>query len=146
LDALSREQDKPVSEILNQLAEINKVAANNSSGWISEGCWTTSLAKDDLNLRSTARNVGNREGSVPQLTGSFDISDWIKQNFRAAPGQEIKIVQSAGVIAGSGGATPLPQPEGEPRTFKLTGSSITSPLLSPYGQQCGLKRSSQRNV
>jgi hypothetical protein len=145
LDALSREQDKPVSEILNQLAEINKVAANNSSGWISEGCWTTSLAKDDLNLRSTARNVGNREGSVPQLTGSFDISDWIKQNFRAAPGQEIKIVQSAGVIAGSGGATPLPQSEGEPRTFKLTGSSITSPLLSPYGQQCASIEISQLN-
>lgn len=54
-------------------------------------------------------------------------------------------MQNAGVIVGPGGATTLPPPEGEPRTFKLTGSSITSPLLSPSGHQCASIDISQLN-
>ena len=61
---------------------------------------------------------------------------WVKENFQTAPGQEIQLRTLGAVMAGPGGATPLPPPQGEPRTFKLSGGSIAGPLRSPAGTHC----------
>jgi hypothetical protein len=83
--------------------------------------------------RSASRNVGEHAGSIPILQGG---SDWVKKNYRAAPGKEIRFVQTAGVVAGPGGATPMPPPDGEPRIFALSGSSGALSLRSPSGKHC----------
>ena len=86
--------------------------------------------------RSATLNVGSQEGSISQLHGGIDIADFIKKNFRADPGKEIRLVQNAGVIAGPAGGTPIPGPEGEPKDFLISGSSTVGLLRSPLGQHC----------
>jgi len=66
----------------------------------------------------------------------MDLTEWVKRNFRAAPGSEISLVQSAGVVAGLGDAIPMPPPEGDPRKFVLSGVSAAGVLCSPSGQPC----------
>ena len=83
------------------------------------------------------RNVGEHEGSVGQVFAGMDMLDWIKKNFRAAPGKKLQLHQLGGVMVGPGGGVPLPPPEGNPRTFTLSGSSIAVGLVrAPTGQHC----------
>jgi hypothetical protein len=136
LKALARAADRSPEEMLDALAAINAAAARNSRGWVSEGCWVTSQVADGRVRRTAMRNVGEHGGSISLLHQGLDLSDWIKKNFRAAPGKEIRLVQSAGVMAGPGDAVPVPPPEGEPRKFTLSGASVTGILRSPSGQHC----------
>jgi len=136
LKALARAADSPPGETLDALTAINAVAARNSRGRVSEGCWVTSQVADGRVRRTATRNVGEHGGSIPQLLHGLDLSDWIKKNFRAAPGKEIRLVQSAGAILGPGDGVALPPPEGDPRKFTLSGSSVTGMLRSPSGQHC----------
>ena len=134
--ALARAADGPPKEILDALTAINAVAARNSQGYVSEDCWVTSQVADSRVRRSAMRNVGDRGGSIPQLQSGVDLSDWIKKTFRAAPGKEIRLVQSAGAILGPGDGVPLPPPEGDRRSFMLSGSSVTGLLRSASRQHC----------
>ena len=136
LMALARAADAPSKEILDVLTAINSVAARNSQGYVSEGCWVTSQIADGRARRSAMRNVGDRAGSIPQLEVGGDLSDLIKKNFRAAPGKEIRLRESVGVIFGPGDGVPLPPPEGDPRRFMLSGSLITELLRLASGQHC----------
>lgn len=103
------------------LAAINAVAAKHSRGYVSEACWVTSQTVDGPLLRSASRNIGQHQGNIRFLLGEFDVLEWVKKNFQAAPGKEIGIVQSAGV---KGPGTPQPPPTGEARRFTLSGSSV----------------------
>jgi hypothetical protein len=134
LKALARDLNKSPEEIRKALAGINAIAAGASKGWISQECWVGSQFEDGTLRRVQTHGLGGVvEGSVPHLVGGLDMLQWVKENFRTAPGQNIQLVQSAAVMAGPGGATPLPPPEGEPRTFKLSGGSVESALRSPVG-------------
>jgi len=145
LMALARAADAPPNQILDTLAAINAIAARNSQGYVSEGCWVGSQVADGQVRRSAMCNVGDHGGSIPLLQGDMDLSDWIKKNFRAAPGKEIRLVQSAGVVVGRGGGTPMPPPDGDPRSFTLSGSSATGLLRSASGQHCASIEVAQLN-
>jgi hypothetical protein len=45
--------------------------------------------------------------------------------------------KSACCVLGPGDGVPVPPPQGEPRTFTLSGASVTGLLYSPFGQHCG---------
>jgi hypothetical protein len=136
LRALARDLGRPPEHILNALANINAIAAKHSRGWVSEDCWTTSQIADGRVRRSASLNVGQHPGGAPALFGGFDLHEFIKKNFRAAPGKEIRFVQGAGVMAGPGDATPMPPPAGESRRFVLSGSTVTALLSSQAGEPC----------
>jgi hypothetical protein len=131
LKALARDIGTSTRRVLDTLAEINSIAAKSSGGYVSQACWVTSQVADDGDLRAASLNVGQHSGDIHSLFRGFDLPDFIKKNFRAAPGQEIRFVQGAGVISGPGGGTPLPPPTGEPRRFALSGSSLSGSLCSP---------------
>jgi hypothetical protein len=135
LRSLARDIDKSPEQILNSLSEINAIAAKHGRGYVSEACWVTSQIADDSVSRSASLNIGQHPGSIPLLTESFDMSEWVTRNLRAVPGKEIRLVQSAGLRIGPGGGTPLP-PMGEPRRFTLSGSSVVTLLRSPAGDPC----------
>ena len=136
LRALARDTSKTPAHVLDALADINTIAAKDSRGYISEGCWVTSQVADGRVRRSASRNIGQHQGNIPSLLGGFDLSEWVRKNFRAAPGKEICIVQSAGATYGPGDGTPLPPPTGARRPFTLSGSSVAALLYSPTGEQC----------
>src|SRR6266571_1966592 len=137
LKALARNTDKSPEEIRKALADINAIAAGKSKGWISEECWVGSQFADGTLRRIEKHGFGGVvEGTVPQLVGGLDMLQWVKENFRTAPGQMIQLQPLGAVMAGPGGATPLPPPEGEPRTFTLSGGSIVGTLRSPAGTHC----------
>jgi|HubBroStandDraft_6_1064221.scaffolds.fasta_scaffold136454_2 hypothetical protein len=136
LRALARAVDRPPDQILKALADINAIAAKDSNGYVSQDCWVTSQTVDGRVRRSASLNIGQHEGAIHQLVGGFDVSEFIKKNFRAAPGKEIKLIQGAGAMAGPGDAIPLPPPSGEPRRFKLSGSTVVGLLRSPTGDHC----------
>jgi hypothetical protein len=136
LRAASRNIKQSGNAVLDTLAEINAVAAKNSHGWVSETCWVTAQTSDGASQRSVSLNIGQQAGMVPHIVGGVDISEWIKKNFRAAPGKEITFVQGAGVKTGPYGATPMPPRTGDPRIFEFSGSSINVPLLSTIGERC----------
>lgn len=133
LKGLARDVGKSPKEVLDALAEINAIAAKHSRGYVSEACWVTSQVADGSATRSASLNIGQHPGDIHSLLGNLDIPEFIRKNFRAAPGQEIRLVQSAGV---TGQGTPLPPPTGEPRRFTVSGSSATGLLRSPTGDQC----------
>jgi hypothetical protein len=133
LRALARAANRPATEVLDELAAINAAAARNSQGYVSEECWVTSQIADGATRRSAMRNVGERGGLIPLLMHGMDTSRWVKENFRAAPGKELRLVQRAGVM---GRGVPLPPPEGDPRTFKLCGASVRGLLRSTSGHHC----------
>jgi hypothetical protein len=89
LRALARDVGKSPKEMTDALADINATAAKNSRGYISEKCWVTSQTADGPTRRSTSINIGQTQGRIPLLVGNFDIFDWVKKNFQAAPGKEI---------------------------------------------------------
>ena len=137
LEALARAAgNKMPSEIIDELSAINAIAARNSGGSVSEECWVKSQVTDGGARRSAGRNVGEQVGAIPLVQAGMDMTEWARKNLRAAPGKEIRLVQNAGVIAGPGDMAPMPPPEGEPRTFRLTGSSTTMRLCSPSGKDC----------
>jgi hypothetical protein len=136
LRAISRRVDLPRTEIMNRLSEINSISAANSGGVVSKECWVTAQTADGEDRLSAALNIGQQPGSISQLLGGMDLADWIHKNFRAAPGREIGLVQSAGVIKGPGAKVPIPSPEGKPRDFIISGSSIKGLLKSPSGRDC----------
>jgi hypothetical protein len=135
LRALARDNSKSSKEMMDILAEINAVAASHSHGYVSEDCWVTSQVADGRIRRFSARNVGG-EGYISQLMGGIDLSEWIKKNFKAAPGKVLGIVQAVGATFGKGDATPVPPPSGEARRFKLSGSGVVASLRSPAGDEC----------
>jgi len=135
LRAASRRIRESLTQVLDILADINAIAAKNSKGWVSESCRVTSQRSDGAFERSVTRNVGQQPGAVPHIIGGMDISEWIRKNFRAAPGKEITFVQGAGIKTGASGGTPMPPPTGEHRKFKLSGSSISVPLFSSTGER-----------
>jgi hypothetical protein len=138
LKALARDTAKSLEEIRKALADVNVIAAGKSKGWISEECWVGSQFADGAALRRIEKHGfgGVVEGTVPQLFGGLDMLQWIKENFQAAPGQKIQLHPIGAVMAGPGGATPLPPPEGELRTFTFTRGSIVGALRSPAGTYC----------
>jgi hypothetical protein len=145
LEALARDEAKAPSQILKALAEINALAAKNSHGYVSENCWVTSQIADGRVRRSASMNIGQNPGNVSMLFGGFDVTDWVKKNFRAAPGQELGLVQSAGVMAGPGDAIPNPPPRGDSRRFTLSGSSVAASFNSPTGEKLASIEISQLN-
>jgi hypothetical protein len=125
-------------DIQDGLAAINAIAAGNSQGYVSKECWVTSQqASNGGGLRFAAINVGEQKGLVTHVRGGFDVFDWVKKNFRAAPGKEIGLRQRVSMmIPGQEDVRPVPPPEGDSRKFTLSGSSATGPLLSASGQHC----------
>src|ERR1019366_10957 len=96
--------------VMSALIDINVIAAKNSGGYVSEDCWVTSQFADGRVRRSAGRNIGQHPDDIHSLLGGFDLPEFIRKNFRTAPGQEIRLVQSAGVMVGPGDGTPLPPP------------------------------------
>jgi hypothetical protein len=136
LRALARAIGDPSQQILKALADINAIAAKDSQDYVSEDCWVTSQIADGRMRRSASLNIGQQEGAIHQLVGGLDLSEWVKKNFRAAPGKEIKLIQSAGLVAGPGDGTPQAPPSGKPRRFTLSASSVGASLHSPTGDHC----------
>jgi hypothetical protein len=136
LAALSRPVDNEPKTILDTLADINAMAARNSGGYISEGCWVTSTLADGRVRRSTMQNIGTQGGSIPQLFAGVDLWEKIRRDFRAEPGKELRLDTAASAIFGPGDTIPVPPPQGEARTFNLSGSSATGLLQSTCGV-CG---------
>jgi hypothetical protein len=137
LAALSRATDNEQKRILNTLAEFNAIAAQNSGGYVSEGCWVTSTLADGRVRRSAMQNVGTQGGSIPQLFAGVNHWEVIKRDFRAEPGKELRLDTAATAIFGPGDSILVPPPHGEARTFKLSGASITGSLRSASGHVCG---------
>ena len=129
LKALARISRRTPKEILDALKAINASAAQNSVGYVSEECWVTYQIADGQGRRTAGINSGGHGGSVPLLLGGFDLDDFMKKNF-GGPG---RLVQSAGVF-GSPGKPAFP-PEGELRSFMVSGSSVTGHLRSASGQR-----------
>jgi hypothetical protein len=136
LESLARGSNKRPEDIVDVLREINVVAAKNSGGYISEGCWVASQVSDGSARRRSGLNMGPHEGGIPQLLGGLDISKWVETNFRAAPGKRIGLRQMAAFVGGPGNAAPVPPPQGEPRRFRLSGATVRTRLLSPRGDHC----------
>jgi len=135
LRAVSRSIRQSGAGVLNMLAEINAVAAKNSGGWVSERCWVTSQTSDGPSQRSVSLNVGQQPGAVPHIFGGIDIAEWIKKNFRAAPGKELTFVQGAGLKTGPRGGTPMPLPIGDYRSFRFKSSAGSVPLCCNTGER-----------
>lgn len=135
LRGLARDTTRPHTQVLEVLRQINAAAAKRSHGWISEGCWLTSQLVESQAIRSTAQNIGAHAGGVPILIGGLDITEFVLKNFEPAPGQQIRLLQSASVSAGPGGGTPLPLPSGEPREIAFAGSAASRSLYGAGGNQ-----------
>ena len=125
-------------EILEALARINKISAKHSGGLVSEGCWVNSQISEGRVRRRAARNFGDHSGTIHQVLGGLDMSQWIKENFQVPLGKEIQIVQSAGVRLGPEDWTPLPPPTGDPLRFTLTVSASSGKLRDPKGNDCAV--------
>lgn len=143
MKAIARAVHASENEIRDGLAAINAIAAQNSRGYVSKECWVTSQqASPGGGLRSAGVNVGEQKGFARDVRGGLDFFggldsfEWIKKNFQVAPGKEIGLRQRVHMILGPGDVRPLPTPEGNPRKFTLSGSSMTRPLMSPSGQHC----------
>jgi len=104
--------------ILDSLASVNGHAARNplSRGMISEGCMASSLLADG---RSSAINYGEVEGIPDSFFGNINISEFVRTHFKAAPGKQITLRQSAGISGSTKGAPEL-LPEGEPRILHFS--------------------------
>lgn len=138
LKALSRDTKKSPEEIRGLLGNINAVASANSKGSVSKACWVGSQFADGELIRSQMHSTSDETvGSVPAIEHGQDMVEWVKKNFRAAPGQEIRRVQAARVMVGPGGGTPIPPPEGPAREFKFSGSPIAAQLRSQSNEHCG---------
>lgn len=81
----------------------------------------------------SSRPVPEMLEEILGIVRSIDKAANRPSNFLAALGKDIRLVQSAGVIAGR---TPIPAPVGEPRNFLISGSSTVGLLRSPSGQHC----------
>lgn len=136
LSALAKDTSKSPADVLNALADINAIAARHGQGYVSHGCWVTSQVADGRARLSTSQNIGQHPGDIPLLQAGFDLFEWVRKNFRAAPGREICIVNTAAVTCGPGDGTPLPPPTGERRLFTLSGSSVDALLCSPTREPC----------
>lgn len=102
------------AEIREQLAGINKRAASHPTHghWISAGCMVTSLLRDGT---MQLHNDGAIAGVPARFLGPLNLAEIVQKNFRTAPGKKITLVQSA--AAGPLQGRPMPQPEGQLRTF-----------------------------
>jgi hypothetical protein len=132
LKAIAKKTDATQSEVMDKLAQINATSAGNSGGWVSDECWVTVQTGNDREIRQASRNVGGQAGFISHVVSGIDIADFIRQNFQAASGQELRLVQGAGTM---GQGVPQPGPEGDPKDFILSGSAQTAILKSPSGQQ-----------
>jgi hypothetical protein len=83
------------------------------------------------------QNVGMQGGSIPQLFAGVNLWEMIKRDFRAEPGKELRLDTAASAIFGPGDLIPVPPPQGKPRTFTLSGSSVSGLLRSASGHVCG---------
>jgi len=138
LRALAEDPSRLPKEVMRVLAEINAIAAESSNGYVSEGCWVSSQVVDSCGvLRSAGFNEGQHAGMISSLLGGSDVAEFVKENFRTAPGKQLSIVQNAGAIYAPGKSTPIaaPAPPGKPRRITLSGSSLSAILHSPEGRQ-----------
>lgn len=129
LKLLSRSIGKPNKDVSGELAAINAISAQNSKGIVSEKCWVVSQFSEGNTRHTTARNIEG-EGIVPNVFPGFDMMKWIKENFQNIPGKQISTVVTASVM---GGGKPIPPPEGEPRTFMLSGTEVSGYMHSMEG-------------
>jgi hypothetical protein len=143
LQSLAKSTNRTPEQIRDALVNINAFAARQSRGYVSEGCWVSSQFADGRRRHFVSQNVGTHDDSIPMLQGGMDIVDFIKKNFRSAPGRELRLIASGGVLAGPGDQTPLPPPEGDPRRFVISGSSIIGAVRSPSGEHCAIIEISQ---
>lgn len=134
LRAMARDLTMTPQQAIEMLSRVNETAAKNSAGAVSEGCWVITKTLDGTVHRSTGVNVREHGGEIPLMLGGMDLADWVKQNFRMAPGRTFSLRQSAGVMAGPGSMTPMPAPCGEPRTFILDGTAVQAALPSESEQ------------
>jgi hypothetical protein len=137
LEAVARKIGRSTEDIGAVLAGINAVSAKRSRGYVSEACWVTSQTRQGEGLRTASQNIGQHVGNVHTIFAGFDLNAWVKKNFKAKPGEEIKMVQSAHVLVGPGGGTHLSPPTGEPRRFTIAGAVGGGELVSPGGVHCG---------
>jgi len=136
LKALARKLDATPKEAMDALAEINATAARNNRGCVSEGCWVTAQYADGRDRHFATFNVGDQDGSITELALGMNLTDIVKKNFRAAPGKELRPVQSAGLMLAPRPGAPMLEPIGGPKTFLVSSPSIVGRLTSPSGQHC----------
>jgi hypothetical protein len=124
LERLFRSSTDPQA-LRDRMAAANRVAAGRPGykKLISEGCWVFSLFADG---KSYACNFGEVPGIPGQVIPEFDIGAFIRENYHAAPGQQIKIRQMASVRFVMTG--PQPAPIGEPREVRFS-----APTTSVHG-------------
>lgn len=118
LIGLLRSNSNP-KEIKEALAAVNRRIAldRKSADLISEGCMVSSLFDDGT---CNAINFGEVAGVPDSFMEGINISDFIKKHFKAAPGKQITLVQSASAFrTGKEGYREL-LPEGEPRTLHFS--------------------------
>jgi len=133
LKALARDPNRTTEEIGDALAAINAIAAKKSGGSVSNGCWISSQVVDGKARRFDIRNVGQHGDSVQHILGGVDVADLMKKQFEPAPGEELRVKHIGGLTMGRS-EPPLP-PEGDPKDFTFSGSSIAHALWSS-GQRC----------
>jgi hypothetical protein len=136
LKALARKMHATPKEVMDALAEINATAARNSKGYVSEGCWVTAQFTDGRDRKFATRNVGDQDGSIAELALGMDLTDFIKKIFSAVPGKELRPVQSVGSILAPRAEAPMLKPEGEPKSFLMSGPTVVGKLKSPSGRHC----------
>jgi hypothetical protein len=136
LKAIARKINASPKEVMTALAEINSISAASSKGSVSKECWATAQFADGNDRRSQTINFGPNPGVISQLLGGMDLATWVKANLTAIPGKEIGMAQSTSLTIGPGGGIPAPEPTGEPKSFLISGSSVTGLLKSPSGKHC----------
>jgi hypothetical protein len=136
LRALATSTNKSTQEIENALAEINAIAAKNSRGYVSEGCWVASLFADGRVRKYTTKNAGGHHGDVHLVQFGQDLTELLRKSFQPSFVKNLRFLAGAGAIGGPGDGTPVPRPTGEPRRFTLFGSHVAATLYSPARRPC----------
>lgn len=95
LQLLFRKNADPKT-IRGEMAQANRLAASRPecTQTISQGCWVNSLFQ---NGTTAGENHGQVAGIPSEIMTGQDITRWARENLRAAPGQEIRVVQTASV-------------------------------------------------
>ena len=132
LRALSRKVGNHAEDVESKLAAVNATAAQNSNGYVSEKCWVISQFSEGRMRHNTSKNIDG-EGGVPTIMHGFDITEFVMKNFKDVLGNQPRLLVTAGVVGGPGDGKPMPPPEGEPRTFIISGTAVSGILRSSAG-------------
>jgi hypothetical protein len=131
LAALARNLDPASGVAAKRLQEINRSAAKRSNGLVSEDCWVTHQTVEAGSIRTAGVNVGQAPSTIPLLFHGNDLSAFVREKFRTAPGREATLVQKVSVATSSSSGLKQIFPIGEPRPFSVSLSSASVTLLSP---------------